>query len=323
MQHPQQHIWNFIKENIDSSINCMLLYVVESNGSSPGRQGFCMATTLTNMCGSIGGGLMEYKLVELAKNKLQNNNTDVEIKKQIHSKSASKNQSGMICSGEQIIALIPISILQKNIIEKITTNLQLNNNSTLVLSNSGIDCLENHTTFNYVFNIDLYDNWIYKEKIGYKNKLTIVGAGHCALALSKLFCSMDFYIEMYDDRNNLNTFLQNNYVHYKQVINTYADLAKHITTQQNHYVVIMTYGYRTDAIAIKALCSMQFTYIGVLGSKTKMKELFVEFEKQGINKNWLNSIYTPIGMAIKSKTPEEIAISIAAQIIEIKNNLQS
>lgn len=78
----------------------MLLYVLESNGSSPGRQGFSMAVTAKGeMEGSIGGGIMEHKFVEMAKDKLMRDENELSVRKQIHNKQAAKNQSGMICSG--------------------------------------------------------------------------------------------------------------------------------------------------------------------------------------------------------------------------------
>lgn len=321
MKHPQLHIWDFLLQNINDNVYCMLLYVVHSNGSSPGRQGFCMAVNAQQkMIGSIGGGMMEFKMVELAKSYISNNKNTVELFKQIHSKEAAKHQSGMICSGEQTIVFIPISSNYKIVIENIINSLQFNIDNTLQITNNGVECLKNHNTFNCFFNIDGYNNFTYKEKLGYKNKLTIIGAGHCALALSQICSTMDFYIELFDDRENLNTFLQNTFVHHKQIINSYDDLKHIITATENHFVVIMTVGYRTDAIALKALQNKHFKYLGVLGSSNKMKELFTQFEKEGISKDWLQTIYTPIGLSIKSKTPQEIAISIAAQLIQVKNS---
>ena len=82
----------------------MLLTVVESSGSSPGRQGFKMAVAADGtLCGSIGGGIMEVKLVELAKDRLDRGVCEAMLKKQVHRKSAPQHQSGMICSGEQTV----------------------------------------------------------------------------------------------------------------------------------------------------------------------------------------------------------------------------
>src|SRR5688572_21707650 len=97
-------IWQLIHRSLLHDMPVMLLYVLESKGSSPGRQGFFMAVNAQGeMEGSIGGGIMEHKFIEMAKGMLNDidNSTGAGIKKQIHDKSAAKNQSGMICSGEQ------------------------------------------------------------------------------------------------------------------------------------------------------------------------------------------------------------------------------
>ena len=109
----QISIWKFIDKSFSENIPVMLLYVLESSGSSPGRQGFFMAVNAKKeMEGSIGGGIMEHKFVEMAKEKLQiapYSLQEGEIRKQIHDKVSGKNQSGMICSGEQTIFLYHIS----------------------------------------------------------------------------------------------------------------------------------------------------------------------------------------------------------------------
>ena len=105
-------IWRLIINSLKQNTPVMLLYVLESKGSSPGRQGFFMAVNANGeMEGSIGGGIMEHKFVEMAKEKLKaagNELRDAGIRKQLHDKSAAKNQSGMICSGEQTILLYPV-----------------------------------------------------------------------------------------------------------------------------------------------------------------------------------------------------------------------
>jgi len=66
-------IWRFIKDKLEKDIPVVLLYVLDSKGSSPGRQGFKMAVTNDGeISGTIGGGIMEHKLVELSKSALQN-----------------------------------------------------------------------------------------------------------------------------------------------------------------------------------------------------------------------------------------------------------
>lgn len=305
----------------------MLLYVLESKGSSPGRQGFFMAVNANNqMEGSIGGGIMEHKFVEMAKERLRIGSQESgaclpigQVKKQVHDKSASTNQSGMICSGEQTILLYPVQEKDLSIVQRIIQSLKENRNGTLILSLNGIQFSDAFPEKDFEFSYHSDEVWLYKEKTGYKHTLFIIGGGHCSLAFSKLMRTMDFYVQVYDDRENLKTMLENEVAHEKHFVNDYSALSDKISPGPNHYIVIMTFGFRTDDIVLKALLNKEFKYIGVLGSKKKMERLFEDYRNEGIDESLLQRIHTPIGLDIKSQTPEEIAVSIAAEIIKIKN----
>jgi len=315
-------VWNLVAESLRQNIPVMLLYVLESSGSSPGRQGFFMAVNAKGeMEGSIGGGIMEHKFVEMAKEQLRAMSRELRanIRKQIHDKSVAKDQSGMICSGEQTILLYPVQKMDLVQVQNIISSLEKNKNGSLRFSPSGIKFSEKIPGKDFHFSIRTEDDWDYEEKTGYKNKLFIIGGGHCALAFSRLMSQMDFYIHVYDDRRNLKTMLQNEFVHETNVLEDYRDLAVLIPPGDNHYVVIMTLSYRTDDIALKSLLKKEFKYIGLLGSNKKVEKMFNDYRDEGVDQKWLQSIHTPIGITIKSQTPEEIAVSIAAEIIRIKN----
>ena len=324
----QISIWKLIIDSIGKNIPVMLLYVLESKGSSPGRQGFFMAVNAKDeMEGSIGGGIMEHKFVEMAKEKLRagpqgllRRSQELGIRKQFHDKSVAKNQSGMICSGEQTILLYPLQKKDAAYIKKIITSLEQNKNGTLELSPEGIKFSKEIPEKNFEHIMSSENDWLYKEKTGHKNQLFIIGGGHCALAFSKLMFSMDFYIRVYDERKNLKTMLQNKSAHEKHIINNYTELNELIPSGNNHYVVIMTFGYRTDDIALRALLNKQFKYLRLLGSQTKVEKMFDDYRNEGVSEEFLQLIHTPIGLPIKSQTPEEIAVSIAAEIIKIKNS---
>lgn len=322
----QLQVWELIDESLSHQIPVMLLYVLESSGSSPGRQGFFMAVNAKGeMEGSIGGGIMEHKFVEMAKERLKNieqgtrNNEQGSIRKQIHDKLAVKDQSGMICSGEQTILLYPVQQEDAGTIRQIISSLGKNKNGRLQLSPAGIKFSESVPEKNFHFIMRSEEDWEYEEKTGYKNQLFIIGGGHCALAFSKLMSQMDFYVRVYDERKDLKTILANEAANEKHVINNYTELNKLIPPGDNHYVVIMTFGYRTDDLALKALLGNDFKYLGLLGSKSKIEKMFADYREEGIADEVLQRIHTPIGLPIKSQTPEEIAISIAAEIIRVKN----
>ncbi|WP_205510730.1 XdhC family protein [Longitalea arenae] len=327
-------IWQLINRSLAQEVPVMLLYVLQSEGSSPGRQGFFMAVNAAGeAAGSIGGGIMEHKFVEMAKDRLkagvslrfsdlQNTYTDDSkstIKKQFHNKSADSNQSGMICSGEQTILLYRIAAGDANTISELIASLEQHQNGTLQLSPAGLQFTRAVPDTDHYFSMSSEVEWLYQEKTGYKNHLYIVGAGHCALALSRMISDMDFYIHLYDDRPNLKTFRENVYAQEKRIIRDYSELLQLIAGGNDQYVVIMTVGYRTDDIALRALWKKQFRFFGLLGSKSKIEKMFNDYRSEGIPESLLKPIHAPVGIDIHSQTPEEIAISIAAEIIAVKN----
>ena len=113
---------------------------------------------------------------------------------------------------------------------------------------------------------------------------------------------------------------ENKSAHEKHIVSDYSSIEHLVSAGRDHYVVIMTFGYRTDDIALRALMKKEFAYLGLLGSRSKIEKMFDEYRHEGIAEKYLSRIHTPIGIPIKSQTPEEIAISIAAEIIKIKNN---
>jgi xanthine dehydrogenase accessory factor len=317
----QLEIWQFINKSLLQNVPVMLLYVLESKGSSPGRQGFFMAVNAVGeMEGSVGGGIMEHKFAEMAKRELKQNETEISVRRQVHDKSAAKNQSGMICSGEQTILLYRMQPDEVTTVQNIISCLKKNEIGLLQLSPSGLSFLAQVLPGqDFLFWYQSAQEWLYQEKTGYKNHLYIIGGGHCALAFSRIMYGMDFYIHLFDDRPGLNTLEQNNCVHEKSIVHDYSELKELVPSGDHHYVVIMTFGYRTDDIALRALLHKDFKYLGLLGSSYKIKKMFAGYVAEGIDEKWLKKIHAPVGLPIHSQTTEEIAVSIAAEIIQIKN----
>lgn len=318
--HKQLPTWQLIHHSLQHNIAVMLLYVLESKGSSPGRQGFMMAVNAKGaMSGSLGGGIMEHKFVEMAKANLLQDTDVSSLHQQVHDKSAAKNQSGMICSGEQTIFLHAVKKDETAVVDNIISVLQQNKNASLLITPAGIDFDNTIPAVNYAFEKISDHEFSFKEKLGFKNKLLIIGGGHCSLALSQLMSNMDFYIHVFDHREALHTMEQNHFVQEKAILRDFAALNSLVSPSPNSFLVVMTVGYRTDGDVLKALEGKSFAYLGVLGSKSKIDKLFAQLAAEGMDTTWLDSIYAPIGLPVKSQTPEEIAVSIAAEIIAVKN----
>ncbi|MEO6132442.1 MAG: XdhC family protein [Saprospiraceae bacterium] len=321
-------LWQFIAVRLKTDQHVMLLLVAESSGSSPGRQGFKMAVGEDhNFAGSIGGGIMEVKLVELAKEMLGKKITGPQIKKQIHRKNVPHDQSGMICSGEQTVIYIRLEQYHLPEVNKIISLMCKYGSAHLHINSDGkttVFNIANGITNSPAIHFEKMgeNEFTWKEHIGYKQQLYIVGGGHCALALSELMAKFDFYIHVIDDRPNLNTLDQNIFAQEKHFIETYESISDLIPSGPDVYVVIMTFGYRSDMVVMLKLASKTFTYLGLLGSESKVNALKEELKKNNYPGTLLESMHAPIGLKINSRTPEEIAVSIAAELIKVKNQLQ-
>lgn len=314
-------VWSFIRNELSESKNVTLIIVVERNGSSPGIVGFKMAVSETGaMSGSIGGGVMEYNMVDLAKKIAQNNDQKPFIKIQIHQPDAGENKSGLICSGEQTHAFIPLNSSHISLIDTINETLEKGNNGALNLNNNGLFFDENqkyNEPVQYIFNNE--NDWKYHEQIGLKDTIYIFGAGHISVPLSQVCRMLDFKVVVLDDRKDLSTFNNNQYAHQKHIID-FKNIADFVPENNQSYAVIMTVAHKNDAVVLKQLAGKNLKYLGMIGSNNKVKTIYDSLIKDGISEKDLAKVDAPIGLSINSKTTAEIAISIAAKIVQVRNS---
>ena len=325
-------VWVLAAASLRAGEPAALLCVVSSAGSSPGRQGFKMSVTATDSAGSIGGGIMEHKFIELARQRLLTGDLSPVLRPQIHRREAPANRSGMMCSGEQEVLLWPLTTNDLPAVAAIAQALNLGTGGQLVLSlDAGLQ-LQNAAAAPgspaTVAGAAFYEyqpgpTWYYREQLGFRDHVTIVGGGHVSLALSKALALLDFELTVLDDRAGLPTLAANEAAHHRRVIN-YDNVAAEIPVGPNQYVVVMTVGYRTDALVLRQLLSLPsghgpYRYLGVMGSMAKVIALRRGLRDEGFSAEAIARLHGPIGLPINSQTPEEIAISIVAELIQVRH----
>ena len=149
--------------------------------------------------------------------------------------------------------------------------------------------------------------------------LVIAGAGHIGRALAHLAGRLDFEVTVIDDRAefaNSENIPEADHI----LVNDIGEEIKKLQKNADTYLVIVTRGHKDDASALKPCIGSPLAYLGMIGSKNKIASMRNDFIDNGwaTAKQW-DTIHTPVGIEIKSRTVEEIAISIAAQLILVRN----
>jgi len=313
-------LWKYISNKISSDYNVVLLIVANASNASPGRTGFKMALASDGTSiGTIGGGIMEFDIVTEVNDSFAKNSNLNFVRKLHHSNLASGDKSGLICGGVQTIVFKSLSKSNFETIDSIVKSLDKMINGLLEITESDFSFTQNKSdTKEISIESDLNSKWIFKENIGTPNTIYIIGGGHVGLAVSRIMSTLDFYIVIFDHRKDVQTMEQNTFAN-KKVITSYNKISDYIVEGNKSYVVIVTPSHDGDKDALQSVLNMDLKYIGSMGSAKKIKSIFAQLQKDGFSESDLEKIHTPIGLEIEAESPEEIAISIAAEIIEIKN----
>jgi xanthine dehydrogenase accessory factor len=308
-------VLSWVLSQVEKGIPVGLLWVVHHQGSSPGRAGFWMAVSAEDMCGSVGGGILEHKFVELARHQLSQRATLPILRRQVHLSDTGTDRSGMICSGEQTMLVYFPTVSDIAALRQVYQG----HGKGISVSPHGIQVLLDAPE-KPVWEKSSEDDWHFRMPLGFRRKVVIVGGGHVSLALSKWAASLGYHITVLDHREGLHTMEGNVYAHEKKVISL-DDTSDWIPEDTSQFVVLMTFGYRTDAQALRTLRGRKFAYLGMLGAQAKIDTLWTELGKEGWLEDELKAIDAPAGLSIGSQTPDEIAVSILGKWIQLEREL--
>ena len=148
-------------------------------------------------------------------------------------------------------------------------------------------------------------------------RLIIVGAGYVAQALARLSLHLDYRIVVVDDRRdfaNPQAFGDKVQLLFGNIPQTLHKLEP----DEGSWVVIVTRGHSLDKEALQAALESKAAYIGMIGSSSKVKNIFKTLMKEGITPERLAKVHAPIGLDLGAQTPDEIALSIAAEMLMLR-----
>jgi len=147
--------------------------------------------------------------------------------------------------------------------------------------------------------------------------LLLIGAGHVAVPLAEMARMLGFRIVVFDDRAeyaNRDRFPQADEV----LVDEFEAGLRTLDITQNTWVVIATRSHESDAAALRAVIGSPAAYIGLLGSRRKVSLIFKALREAGVGEEQLARVYAPVGLDLGADTPEEIAVSIMAEMVMVR-----
>ena len=159
---------------------------------------------------------------------------------------------------------------------------------------------------------------IFVEDIAGKPNLIICGGGHIALPLSRMGKMLEFNVTVIDNREEFAN--EERFPHADNVIcRDFDEALEDADINGNTYIVIVTRGHKDDRRCLEKVIRTNHKYVGMIGSRAKVASVFKAMIEEGYTEEELKTVHSPVGLKIGAQTPEEIAVSIFAEIIEVKN----
>ena len=149
--------------------------------------------------------------------------------------------------------------------------------------------------------------------------LYVFGAGHVAINLCKVAADAGFDVIVHDDRTSYATKERFPAAREVHAID-FDDAIKNLDPTESSFVVIVTRGHRDDMRILRWAVQTRARYVGMIGSKRKVIEIFKTLQKEGVPAHLFDRVHAPIGLDIGAITPEEIAVAITAELIAIRRH---
>lgn len=175
--------------------------------------------------------------------------------------------------------------------------------------------------FNDINKTQLYESKndvFFIEKVGSRQTLVICGAGHVSIAIIQMALLLDFYIIVLEDREEFAMQAKQAGAH-EVIVAPFQEAMKQIKGSLDTYFIIVTRGHGFDKVCLQAALHKVNAYIGMMGSKHRVSMIKKQLIDEGEKEEAVQRVHTPIGLKIEAQTPQEIAVSILAQIILQKN----
>lgn len=305
----------------------VLVTIIADQGSAPRGAGSQMLVGKSGrILGTIGGGAVEARAEEMALQMLKDQVSCCHLF-QLHERA--QEDIGMVCGGDVkvLFQFIPGTSdywvkLAGSLLERVAKRqpgwlvLRTDGSAPALLDGNGMELLGEEVPGSMTRN-----GWIPFQSLDYfcmplpiGERAFLFGAGHCSQALAPLLNTVGFRVTVFDERAD---YANREYFPTAEnvIVGDYTKLSEYITFTDGDYIVIMTNGHSHDFDVQEQVLRGPFAYVGVIGSRKKTASVNRRLRDAGVPEEGIVRVHTPIGTPIKAVTPEEIAVSIAGEMI--------
>lgn len=329
-------IYDIIEEYIENDKTGSIATVISREGSAPRDAGAKMFVGEDGQTyETIGGGNLEFKVQKQAMTTM---NTDEPQFVRVKMDSKEVASDGMICGGEVEVFLEPIQKKHLELYRKLEqmekngkkgiliTNLNGKLEKTLVdedmtLTGDDINIWDKNSFFykniNKIHPQTVEDTLI--ETIHPSPLLYIFGAGHISQFIAPLANTIGFQVVVIDDRSEFANKERFPDAH-ELIVKDFQEVFNQLKFSGEEFVVIVTRGHQYDRDVLEESLKRKTKYLGMIGSKMKVKMILEQMRKLGYDEEKVDNVYSPIGLSINADTPQEIAVSITAELIKVRRN---
>ena len=329
-------VYEFVLRYLDEGKRGILATVVRRTGSTPRDVGTKMFVGEDGTAfGTVGGGRLEYDACRHALEIMKNGRASL---LSVSTDDRKMEETDMVCGGNVDILLEPVTTKYLSLYRKIEALIKENQRGVIVtkfgknIFTKSVIATDMSVTGDVIHSriLDWCRNLLYEkrhvliggvlaEPLQESFPLYLFGSGHVSQSVSRIAKTVDFSTTVIDDRGdfaNRERFPDADAI----MVEKFRDAFNSLHFSGSEYLVVATRSHESDAEVLEEAMKKPTKYVGMIGSKKKVKIILDNLRQKGVDDATIRRIHAPIGVPIHAETPQEIAISIVAELVTIRNS---
>lgn len=322
--------WTKLRDHLTRGQPAYVCMVADNTDHSPGTRGariFVRPDATTE--GTMGGGVMEGDLIRTALEVLGDAGRCAGFRPTWqslhHRKKGPGAKSGLACAGTQTnLHLVCDPARDLALVTEVARRVEADLPGLLQVDADGMRLGDAGAPTRDLAPVRLVVEagaWRYEEHLLNWKRAAIFGGGHCGLALSRVLGNLGYTVTVVDTRPDVFTFTGNLHARHKIAVEDFRYAAAAVAHPELTHAIVMTRQQPDDVRALVGIVDHPFPYIGVMGSPAKLAKIRKDLLAAGVTPERFKQVRSPIGLPITSNTPEEIAISVAAELLQERRAL--